>query len=352
MQDIPMYSVTIDLVKILIVILVILGGSFLAYFYKIGYKNKPVFMLLIVAILALINVYALKFYSFPVPDFVTSLGFLFGPLFYFSTRFFVDKQLAAKRNLIKHTLLSMLLFGLALFEPIHTFLTGLTYLHFGVYLMAGALYLFAHKKQIGSIEKRHHGYHLLGAILISFLSIITEGLLTRPVYAFRISIVVISFGAGYLLIRYILLKVRKLWKHYKIAGQGNDQSPTEKYKDSILSRQESQRLAKALESLMKRDKLYLHENISLNTLAEKLAIHPKHLSQVINENFQQNFFDFINSYRIEAAKDMLRDGQFRQHKIYEIMYAVGFNSRSSFNAAFKKSAGLTASQYRENFLST
>ncbi|MGC9366431.1 MAG: helix-turn-helix domain-containing protein [bacterium] len=67
---------------------------------------------------------------------------------------------------------------------------------------------------------------------------------------------------------------------------------------------------------------------------------------MINESLQQNFFNFVNSYRIEEVKKMLVDEVNSDRTILEIMYECGFNSKSSFNSVFKKQTGLTPSQYR------
>ena len=146
-----------------------------------------------------------------------------------------------------------------------------------------------------------------------------------------------------------MFKALKVWKHYQISTLSNKQ-PVKKYKDSVLTQKESQELAAQLQRIMQNEKPYLDDSISLSSLASALDIQPRQLSQVINENYERNFFDFINSFRIEEAKTMLSDVKFKGHKIYEIMYDVGFNSRSSFNTAFKKVTGRTAKQYREHCL--
>jgi len=91
-------------------------------------------------------------------------------------------------------------------------------------------------------------------------------------------------------------------------------------------------------------KPYLNPDLDLNSLAQELGMKPKILSQVINEGFQTNYYDFINSYRIRDAKELLLN--FREMSIKEIMYEVGFNSRSVFNTVFKKKTGSTPTRFR------
>jgi len=67
---------------------------------------------------------------------------------------------------------------------------------------------------------------------------------------------------------------------------------------------------------------------------------------VINENTGQNFFDFVNRYRIGEAKRMLTDPTDKKITVQEILYVVGFNSKSSFNTLFKKYTGVTPSEFK------
>jgi AraC-like DNA-binding protein len=71
------------------------------------------------------------------------------------------------------------------------------------------------------------------------------------------------------------------------------------------------------------------------------------LSVLINQNLHQHFFDFINEYRINAAKEILRNPSKKEFTILEILYEAGFNSKYSFNTAFKKHTGLTPTQFRK-----
>ena len=87
--------------------------------------------------------------------------------------------------------------------------------------------------------------------------------------------------------------------------------------------------------------------MTLEQLAGQLSIRPKMLSQVINESLQQNFFDFINRYRIEAAKKLLTNPADKKITVLEVLYEVGFNSKSSFNTIFKKHTGLTPSEFKK-----
>ena len=95
---------------------------------------------------------------------------------------------------------------------------------------------------------------------------------------------------------------------------------------------------------MQNHKPYLDETLTLQNLAVQTEIPAKRLSEIINKQIGKHFFDFINDYRIEASKKLLKESDLT---VQQIMYEVGFNSKSSFNTAFKKSTSLTPSSYRK-----
>jgi AraC-like DNA-binding protein len=76
-----------------------------------------------------------------------------------------------------------------------------------------------------------------------------------------------------------------------------------------------------------------------------------HLSQVINSGFGVSFFDYLNQYRIEHAKELLTTLDGQSNAILNIAFTVGFNSNSAFYAAFKKYVGQTPAQYRRSQMS-
>lgn len=80
-----------------------------------------------------------------------------------------------------------------------------------------------------------------------------------------------------------------------------------------------------------------------------MNIQSKFISQVINELYNQNFCEYINAIRIDEAKSILRDNNFAHKTILEVCYEVGFNSKSTFNAVFKKQTGRTPSKYRNSY---
>ncbi len=121
-----------------------------------------------------------------------------------------------------------------------------------------------------------------------------------------------------------------------------------KYENSSLSMFEKQDNAQKHISYMENEKLYLNPLLTLSHLSKKLLINRGHLSQIINETFHQHFNDFVNSYRIQESKRIMKDPANRKMNILEIAYKVGYNSKSAFNRAFRKHAGVTPKEYRNN----
>ena len=123
-----------------------------------------------------------------------------------------------------------------------------------------------------------------------------------------------------------------------------------KYEKTALPPEVVADILARLRTRMATDKPYQNPDLSLAELAAQLRLLPHHLSQVINEQCQQNFFDFINTYRIEEVKRQLQSPETAHLKLEEIGFAAGFNSKSAFNAAFKKYTQTTPSQFRKNTL--
>lgn len=120
-----------------------------------------------------------------------------------------------------------------------------------------------------------------------------------------------------------------------------------KYEKSKLTKEDAETYLKKLQDYMVLEKPFLIPNININELSAKVDIPMRILSQIINDSLDKNFFDFINSYRIEESKKYLTDPKFKQLNILEILYEAGFNSKATFNKVFKEYTGLTPSEYRQ-----
>ena len=102
-----------------------------------------------------------------------------------------------------------------------------------------------------------------------------------------------------------------------------------------------------LKTYMIEKKPFLNPSLTIQDVSNDIEIPTRELSLLINHKLQQHFFDFINTYRIENAMKILDDATKNKVTILEILYEVGFNSKSSFNTAFKKHTGVTPTAYRK-----
>jgi AraC-like DNA-binding protein len=116
-----------------------------------------------------------------------------------------------------------------------------------------------------------------------------------------------------------------------------------KYQKSGLKPADARAIYDNLVAHVDNDQAYLDADISLGTLARDLGCSTNHVSQVINEFDQCNFHDFINARRVGEACRRLQCS--RETNLLELAMDVGFNSKSSFNRAFRKFTGVTPSEY-------
>ena len=118
-----------------------------------------------------------------------------------------------------------------------------------------------------------------------------------------------------------------------------------KYVNSIIAPDEITEFAARVKQFYEDQKPYLDLELDLVGLSKMVGLNPRQVSQAINTVYQTNFSDFTNDFRIEEAKVHLADSNMN---ITEILYEVGFNSKSSFYAYFKKKTGISPTQYRKN----
>jgi AraC-like DNA-binding protein len=99
------------------------------------------------------------------------------------------------------------------------------------------------------------------------------------------------------------------------------------------------------------NKPYLDAELTLTELAKRLGVTRSQLSQLINEGTGDNFYDFVNKYRVEQVKALMIDPTMKHYNMLGLALESGFKSKSTFNLIFKRFTGLTPSEYRKNLLS-
>ena len=120
-----------------------------------------------------------------------------------------------------------------------------------------------------------------------------------------------------------------------------------KYEGSALDGNAARVLLNDLETLMLAERPYLEPDLTLSSLAARLGLPANYLSQVINQQAGRNFYDYVNTYRVQAAKDALGDPARRHASVLSIAMDAGFNSKSAFYSTFKAHTGVTPTQFRQ-----
>lgn len=123
-----------------------------------------------------------------------------------------------------------------------------------------------------------------------------------------------------------------------------------KYNHSSLKAEEAARITDLLTHTMHHQKLFLDSDLSIDSLSRQLNVSRHHISQVLNENFQLTYSDFISDLRLTEAKDRLQQKKFQHYTIAAIAMDSGFSSVSNFNELFKKKFNQTPSQCRSEGL--
>lgn len=290
--------------------------------------------------------------------------FLFGPFVLFYVRALTIVSYQKEKKHILHLIPAMM--ALVVYLPFY-FLTvskgrvvesGATGLgnimswillaHLFIYLFLSFRRLFSHSKVIkdsfSSVERINlnwlkfflSGFVLLWIVAL-YLDVVKSG--SQSINFMWLLVSVFLYVIGYM----------GLWQPDIFAGSEfrEAKATVKKYEKSTLTEENAEKYLEKMRQLMQAEKPYLDSNISLYGLAKQLSMTPHHLSQVINEKRGQNFFEFINGYRVEEAKMRLNDPQYSHLTIAAIGLDSGFNSISAFNSAFKKHAGMSPSQFRD-----
>uniref|UniRef100_UPI00404AEA2F helix-turn-helix domain-containing protein n=1 Tax=Fulvivirga sp. TaxID=1931237 RepID=UPI00404AEA2F len=122
---------------------------------------------------------------------------------------------------------------------------------------------------------------------------------------------------------------------------------TKKYSTSSINKTMSTAILSEIKSRMEEEKLYLNQDLTIQKLADDLNISRHKISQVINQELNVTFLDFINQYRVNEAKAILQENC-RAQKINQLALDVGFNNKVSFYRAFNKFTGTSPGNFQQN----
>ena len=259
--------------------------------------------------------------------------------------------------------------------------------NFGVFALQIVFYLYLvikeilqHKKKIrevfSNLQKKKLNWLIWCTGLFFALLVINNTLLQTDAVdaiivriAYNIAMIVITAFLGFAGLRqidiYDEIKVADMahtdGDSHKVKDQGRDEIQQQtnvaeginnKYVASALSEEEKKKIVDVLENIMQTKKLFLNPELKITDVASEVLFPRKQISQAMNEKLSNNFYNFINRYRIEEAKRLLEDTKYSKFSIEGIAHQSGFNSRSSFYTAFRNETGVTPSQFRGKLFSS
>lgn len=147
------------------------------------------------------------------------------------------------------------------------------------------------------------------------------------------------------------LRAQYVTLQQRLEVQNHESEPTKvdhlkPYKNSSLKAEDIDRYKRKILIFMNEEEPFLNPELNQSELASQIGISSHHFSEVLHYGFEQNFYNFINSYRVLAAQKLMKNEKYKDAKIIAIAFDSGFKSKTSFNRVFKKYTGLTPSDYR------
>jgi YesN/AraC family two-component response regulator len=118
-----------------------------------------------------------------------------------------------------------------------------------------------------------------------------------------------------------------------------------KYTRSPINQENAREYINKLDSLMKEEKPWLNPTLTLSDLAESIDINIHTLSQLLNEHLGKNFYDYVNSFRLNYFLDIYNRPAYKNFKLLSLAYECGFNSKTTFNTFFRKTLHKTPSEH-------
>ena len=309
---------------------------------KNGNKKANVFLAIVIAGITVRVAKSLIGNYIPLAGWQRNIGisgiFLAGPFLWFYGITLLDNVKLISRWRYLHLLPFLIFIGLLFVIPsagrfANFWNYGIVAFHLLIYLVLSWKLLFQGRSGSSKISFKWYRNILMGVTVIWFYYL-GNFLNITPYYI-----------AGPIFYTLLIYALSYLFLHRQNFG-------LEKYGKSNLDKATSKDLFQKLITLFQGKDIFQESAITLQTVAEKLAISPRIVSQVINENSGQNFSDFVNQYRIENAQLLLRDAKYANEKIATIAFQAGFGTVTSFNVAFKNKTGVTPSEYRKKYLTS
>lgn len=169
-----------------------------------------------------------------------------------------------------------------------------------------------------------------------------------------IALALLVYGIGYMglrqpeVFRYVSAALPPEEREVESApASARPETAMPRYERSGLSGAEASRLRESLLGMMENDQPWKESELTLADLATRLSSTPHKLSEVLNSQIGQTFYDFVNAYRVREVQRRIRAGDARSLKMLALAMDAGFASKSAFNEAFKKNTNQTPSAFRQ-----
>jgi len=354
---------------------------FILFFNKrTNQKANRILAALVLSISLILTNYTLSLigvYEY-APHLITSafpLWFIIGPLFYLYFRLLIEKH--KKFNVADLLHLLPLLICLIVMSPFYTIsadeklallhgegVSRVPYYQFMallyLYTAQTVIYIVISSRMLQRYEKSFkqqsadtmvvsiEWLRTLIRILIIFLAV--DFIIGSTMMLTKVENDNYSYGSVILIASFIyFIAYNLILNPDRIFSTINQSSPIQpdenKYQSSTLEEKEIENIGMNLSSVMEKEKPFLNEELRLPDLADIIDVSPHQLSQVINQSFNQNFYNFINQHRVQEVQKRLSDPKYDHVTILGIALDTGFNSNASFYRVFKQHTGQTPSQY-------
>lgn len=319
--------------------------------------NKLLGCLMLVLCLQMsMNLFGRYFQLGAAGDIAVTLGFLYGPILYFYSRSLTYQQFAVEPLDSAHLIPAIASILLTSITSLNTYVFAV-----GIFLSltSYSLMTWFHLKRYRYIlSQTRSEFDQIALTWLSNLLLLQLGLLIVNIIS--VSLFVNGYSSAGSIME--LLLFCGLWllvsmmifqgmqhplmfsgvteEDRKVAMAPND--------GTVLTEHELQEIMQKIDTHLTKKKVYLNSGLTVKSLGRQLVIVPKLISQTINQHRHKNFSEYVNSYRIKHACELLTSDQSESISIMDVMLESGFITKSNFNRAFKAETGMTPLQFKKS----
>jgi AraC-like DNA-binding protein len=341
---------------------IVLLFIFSMFTFRAGRKSKLSNIFLTFFLLA--NLFYLLDYLLPDLDrifnintesfkgFGSTFCFLFGPTLYLFTKTITNRAYKFQNNNLSHFALFICVLLLVLSVNINSrFIYFIFNIQVVLYLTISIQVIMKYRQRIKTYFSSIDNINLTWLIYVvgAFLLMWSIDFINYYLSFFNLNTLILSniltFISIFINFVFVILIFYKALQEPQFLSDFIDETKI-KYQGSNLTKDDKQHFLSSIENHFNKELAYLNSSLTILDVANAIGISTKNISQVLNEMLNKNFYDFTNSYRINLAKEKLVSTDDRGLTVLEILYDSGFNSKSAFNAAFKKYTGMTPTEFR------